>query len=117
MVKLVENPGHAKTFTKGNPKLGRPEKPILPSKEEVAILRRASLGFIKLTLTEDGPSYSYEDGSKITFRSDQAKNIARQFERMVSNGWLIPDRGDSLLGDGPPQIYRARSVNAKTATD
>jgi hypothetical protein len=108
LVKLAENPGHATTFTRGNELIGRPERPILPSKEEVAILRRASLGFIKATMIEGSPSYSYEDGTKITFRSDERHKIQRQFSRMVSNGWLIPDKHDSLFPDGPAQIYRAR---------
>jgi hypothetical protein len=108
MVKLAENPGHAVTFTPGNQRLGKPEKPILPSVEEVAILRRASLGFIIVTLTETGKIYAYEDGSPVTFRSGDQVRSERQFARMVANGWLMPDRGDSLFDGGPPQIYRAR---------
>jgi hypothetical protein len=108
MVKLAENPGHALTFTPGNAIIGRPEKPILPSVEEVAILRRASLGFIIVTLTETGRVYTYEDGNLVTFRSSAPAKSERQFARMVANGWLIPDRRDSLFAGGPPQIYRAR---------
>jgi hypothetical protein len=108
MVKLAENPGHATTFTRGNANIGRPAKPILPSKEEVAILRRASQGFIKATMIDGSPSYSYEDGSKITFRSDEQHKIQRQFSRMVENRWLLPDQKDSLFEGGTPQVYRAR---------
>jgi hypothetical protein len=109
MAKLSSNPGHATTFTRGNELIGRPERPILPSKEEVAILRRTSRGFIKATMIDGSPTYSYEDGSKITFNSDKDHKIQRQFHRMVANGWLIPDKGDSLFGDAP-QIYRARRL-------
>jgi hypothetical protein len=110
MAKLAENPGHALTFTKGNERIGNPEKPILPSKEEVAILRRAALGFIKATMIDGSPAYSYEDGRKITFRSDEQRKIQRQFSHMVKNGWLIPDHKDSLFEGGTPQVYRARQL-------
>jgi hypothetical protein len=110
MAKLASNPGHALTFTPGNSALGKPEKPILPSKEEVAILRRATLGFIKVTMIDGRPTYAYEDGSRISFRKpDDERSVNSQFHRMVANGWLIPDKGDSLFGDAP-QIYRARRL-------
>jgi hypothetical protein len=115
MVKLTENRGHALTFTPGNRNLGKPKKPILPSVEEVAILRRASLGFIIVTLTETGQIYTYEDGSWVTFRSGDQRKVERQFARMVANGWLVPDRHDTLFDGGPPQIYRARKVPSSIA--
>jgi hypothetical protein len=110
MVKLASNPGHALTFTPGNQATGKPEKPILPSKEEVAILRRTSLGFIKVTMIDGKPTYSYEDGSPISFRNQHnGRGVDRQFHRMAANGWLIPDKGDSLFGEAP-QVYRARQL-------
>ena len=94
------NPGHALTFTKGNEQKNIPRKPILPTPEEVAILRRIAQGYAKLTFTKDGPQYAYDDGTPI-------RASRRRFNRMVENRWLVGDK-DSLFADGTPQIYRAR---------
>ena len=107
-MRISANPGHALTYTKGDEAKNLAEKPILPTPQEVAILRRCAAGYIKVTLTEDGPQYSYDDGTELPLRTPRGdRHGTKQFKRLVANGWLIPD-ADSLLPDGPPQIYRAR---------
>jgi hypothetical protein len=72
------------------------------------MLRRVARGYVKLTFTEDGPQYAYDDGTPLPLRTSRADpDGTRQFQRMVENKWLIGDK-DSLFEDGTPQIYRAR---------
>jgi hypothetical protein len=102
------NPGHALTFTKGNEKKNIPRKPILPTPEEVAMLRRIARGYAKLTFTEKGPQYAYDDGTPLPLRRPKRDPHGKlHFDRMVENRWLVGDK-DSLMEDGTPQIYRAR---------
>jgi len=98
--------GHPLRRTKGNEEKGIRPKPVLPSAKDMAILRRAAQGYIFATQTEDGPEFRYDDGAMVSLR-DGAKG-GRQFARMIAEGWLIPDKHDSLLDNGPPQLYRAR---------
>jgi hypothetical protein len=107
-MRITNNPGHALTYTRGSKAKNRPEKPILPTPLEVAILRRCAAGYIKVTLTEKGSQYSYDDGTELPLRTPRGdRHGTKHFQRLVSNGWLIPD-ADSLLPGGPPQVYRAR---------
>lgn len=103
------NPGHALTATKGNAQRGIPRRPILPTAQETAILRRVAAGYCTVTFIDGRPHYGYEDGTPLPLRRPRSDpDGENQFRRMVANGWLIPDQGDSLFPDGPPQIYRAR---------
>lgn len=105
----MSNPGHAMTFTKGDDGKGIPKKPILPTPQEVAMLRRIAMGYAVLTFTDDGPHYAYNDGAALPLRrSPKDPDGKGQFERMVSNGWLIPDKKDSLFEDASAQVYRVR---------
>jgi len=105
----MTHPGHPLRYTKGNEELDRKRKAVLPTPHEVAIMRRAAGGFIIVTMVDGSPRYSYEDGSPVGFIESTKENHPgqRQFSRMVNEGWLVGDRGDSLFED-QPQIYRAR---------
>ena len=46
------NAGHPLRYTKGNKQLGRQRRPVLRTKEDVAILRRAAAGFVLVTMIE-----------------------------------------------------------------
>lgn len=105
----LSNPGNALSFTKGDRRKGVAPKPILPTPHEVTMLRRVALGYAKVTFTDKGPQYAYDCGTPLPLRaSPKDPNGSRQFQRMVSNGWLIPDKGDSLWDGAAPQVYRAR---------
>lgn len=106
------NPGHALRYTKGNDRKNIPPKPVLPSKDDMPILRRAAAGYIVVTMVDGAPRYAYDDGSLVTLRGLRGKDFGRRhFQRLVKEGWLVADRGDSLLPDDPnPQIYRARKL-------
>jgi hypothetical protein len=108
------HPGHPLRYTKGDEARHIPQRPVLPAAEDVAIMRRATLGYIIVTMINGQRRFSYEDGSPVSLRP--SKIAPRKwdygelhFDRMVKEGWLVPDPGDSLLPDHPqPQIYRAR---------
>jgi hypothetical protein len=107
------NPGHALRFTKGNPARGIDRKPVLPSAQDTAILRRTSLGFIMMTMVDGEPRYTYEDGTEVGLnRTTRDRSGQRHFDRLTKERWLLPDKGDSLFEGGPAQIYRvpARTV-------
>jgi hypothetical protein len=109
----MSNPGHALRYTKGNEEKNIKPRPVLPVREDVPILRRAAMGYIVVTMIDGSPQYNYEDGTPVTlhrFRTGTAYDDGQKhFQRMVSEGWLIGDKGDSLFADDPqPQIYRAR---------
>lgn len=101
------NPGHAVTFTKGNERMGITRKPILPTPEDVAILRRAAAGFVLVSIIDGKMRVSYEDGTPVSPRWRDPSG-ARMLQKMVSNGWLIPDKNDTLFDVPLAQIYRAR---------
>ena len=95
-------PGHATARTKTN-------KPILPTNHQTAILRRIARGFLLVTLRQDDdPLITYEDGTRISFQG--VEKPMDQVRRWVRNGWLIPDRGDSLYDFAEAQVYRARTL-------
>lgn len=107
------NPGHALRFTQGNPAKELFPKPVLPTKEQTAILRRAAAGYIFVTNGERGTQYRYNDGTTVTLRRSKIgpgkyDEGERDFGRMVKEGWLVPDKGDTLFEDSPAQIYRTR---------
>jgi len=101
-------PGHPLTFTKGDRRKGIAPKPILPKPEEVAMLRRVAAGYATLTYSEHGPQYAYDDGTPMPLRrSHKDPNGEQAFQRLVANGWLIPE-SDGLFAGTPAQTYRAR---------
>lgn len=103
------NSGHALRYTAGNAQKGIPARPVLPTSQDVAILRRAALGYIVVTMIEGDPQYNYDDGSPVTLRPSRGDDGKAHFAKLVAEGWLVPDKGDSLFPDDPnPQIYRAR---------
>jgi hypothetical protein len=103
----MPNAGHAIRYTEGNDRKGIKPKPVLPTPQDVAILRRAAAGYIIVTMQHGWPSYTYEDGSPVTLHGNGQKH----FVKLVAEGWLIPDKGDALFPDDPqPQIYRARKA-------
>jgi hypothetical protein len=111
--KALANRGHALRYTKGDDNKNIEPKPVLPTPQDVAIIRRASAGYIVVTMQDGSPTYSYEDGSRVTLRSSKVGTSyddgERHFNKMVAEGWLIPDKGDALFPDDPqPQIYQAR---------
>jgi hypothetical protein len=80
-----------------------------PGEYTVGILRRVARGFLLVTHTEDGQTlYCYDDGTVISDKKGRAVS-GRAVREMIKNGWLIPVKGESLLEDGPPQRYRART--------
>ena len=101
--------GHPLRYTRGNVKKNVPPKPVLPTPQDVAILRRAALGYIIVTHIDGKPQYNYEDGTPVTLRESHHDNGQRHFNKLVAEKWLGGDSGDSLFPDDPqPQIYRAR---------
>ncbi|MBO0738761.1 MAG: hypothetical protein J2P48_19690 [Alphaproteobacteria bacterium] len=105
----MANPGHALKTTKGNEARGIAPKPILPTPHETAMLRRVAAGYCIVTYVEGEPHYAYENGEPMSLRKTHSDPTgSRQFHRLVDQGWLIPDRGDTLFDDTPAQIYRAR---------
>jgi hypothetical protein len=103
------NPGHPLRYTKGNKMKNVAPKPVLPAPHDMPILRRATLGYIIVTMVDGEPQYNYEDGSPVTLRENRRDNGKRHFDKLVAEGWLVGDRDDSLFPEDPrPQIYRAR---------
>jgi hypothetical protein len=105
--------GHALRYTNGNERKNITPKPILPTKEEVAILRRCAAGYIVVTMVDGSPQYNYEDGISVTLlhsrRGGTHDNGEKHFARLVNERWLVGDKKDCLFPDDPqPQIYRAR---------
>lgn len=96
--------------TRHKPKFGeRFGKPIIPTPHQTAILRRIAGGYAIRTQVqspERDAEYHYDDGVPISGTKGEMISD-REFERFVSNGWLIGDKDDALFG-APPQIYRAR---------
>jgi hypothetical protein len=92
---------HPNRYTQGNPDLGIQPKPILPTEDQVAVLRRCHSGFIIATMIDGNPNYSYDDGSQISLSK-------KQIQKMIKEGWLVPDPTDSLFLNGPAQVFRAR---------
>jgi hypothetical protein len=92
---------------------GKEIREPMPSPHEVAILRRAARGYVQVTMREGtNPLYSYDDGVVINSgKRDGSELGAGAFNRMVKQGWLIPIKGESLLGDeGPAQRYTAQRL-------
>ena len=109
--------GHALRYTKGNESRNIKPRAVLPTTEDVAILRRCAAGYIIVTMIDGKPQYTYEDGSPVTLRPLKRRTAIshddgeRNFARLVREGWLIGDKGDCLFQDNPqPQIYRARKL-------
>lgn len=106
--------GHALRYTKENKRKKIAPKPILPTIEEVAILRRCAAGYIVVTMIDGSRHYNYEDGTPVTLLNSRIgagtyDNGERHFARLVDERWLVGDKNDSLFADDPrPQIYRAR---------
>ena len=82
-----------------------------PGEHTTMILRRVARGFLLVTQTPDGRTlYCYDDGTPI-HNEKGGPVTSSAIKAMIRNGWLIPIRGESLLGeDGPPQRYRARTL-------
>ena len=103
------NAGHALRFTKGNKQLGRQRRPVLPTKDDVAILRRAASGFVLVTMIEGKRRYTYEDGAPVTLRcTTKDLNGEHHFQRLVNEGWLVPEKGGGLFGDEPQKYFARR---------
>jgi hypothetical protein len=81
-----------------------------PGKKEPGDFGRNHDGpLIMVTLVDGVPHYTYEDGSPVSLR-EKGDSGARHFKKLVAEGWLVPEKGDSLLEGGPPQRYRTRSL-------
>lgn len=92
---------------------GTEARPVLPSSADMPILRRAARGYIIATFVDGEPHYTYEDGEPVTLRENRGDSGKGHFTRLVTAGWLIADRGDTLFAGVtgsacPAQIYRAR---------
>lgn len=80
-----------------------------PGEHTLAILRRVARGFLLVTQNEGRTLYCYDDGTPV--RNSNGGEIAgHQIKAMIKRGWLLPIKGESLLTDGPPQRYRARTI-------
>jgi hypothetical protein len=83
------------------PKLARPTDADMP------ILRRAAASYIVVTMVDGRPCYNYADGAYVSLRSHRDDGGWAHFQRLVRNGWLVPDQ-DVLFADAPlAQVYRA----------
>lgn len=82
----------------------------LPTATVTNILRRVAKGFLMVTHCEDGEVlYCYDDGTVI--RDHKRRVLSkRAINHMIREHWLIPIEGESMFG-GPPQRYRARTVD------
>lgn len=81
----------------------------LPSEHTSVILRRVAAGFLMVTHCENGERlYCYEDGTPVRDAKERPID-GRMVRAMIRQGWLLPVGGESLLKDGPPQRYRART--------
>jgi hypothetical protein len=102
-------------LTKAERELGYRENPRPPGWAE-PILRRIAGGYLMMTLDEDGAFATYADGKEIwmpTTRNGERRTVQMDLDTVkawVKRGWLIPIEGESLLPDGPPQRYRARTI-------
>ena len=104
----MSHPGHPRTYTKGNRLKGISPKPILPTPDEVAMLRRIARGYARTTNTGGGPQYHYDDGTPMPLRKGKLDPYGtKAFKRLVHNGWLIP-QGDALIPGTLSQTYKAR---------
>jgi hypothetical protein len=89
----------------GVPQKGRD----VPSRHELAILRRAARGFIIATPREDAPPlYTYEDGTVIrgqSKRHDRDELREDEFRRLSQ--WLFATC-DALFPDAPPRRWNVK---------
>jgi hypothetical protein len=76
------------------PKLARPTEADMP------ILRRAAAGYIVVTMVDGKPRYNYADGAYVSLQRHRNDGAHAHFTRLVSNGWLVPDK-DTLFKDAP----------------
>lgn len=86
-----------------------------PTEHDAKILRRVAKGFLLVTLgkNDNGETvtrYCYDDGTPICDQKGRHLST-RAVNRMIRQHWLLPVKGESLWGDGPPQRYRARTVD------
>jgi hypothetical protein len=96
-----------------------PKGAAKPSPHERAILRRAALGFIMVTLRGEGepPLYCYESGEVIRGqgkRHDRGALSEAEFRRLSQ--WLVPER-DALFPNGPPQRWDAKKPGGPKQSD
>jgi hypothetical protein len=99
-------------LSKDEREAGYKQKP-LPSDHAMAILRRVARGTVNVTIGADDNGrprtwFCYEDGHVVRNAKGEELSVSA-FNRMVSQGWLVPVEGGSFLEDGPPQQYRART--------
>lgn len=79
-----------------------------PTPAMTAILRRVAMGHLQATHTEEGVVYTYDDGTPIAYgKRPISKGVV---EGAAKQGWLIPVKGESMF-EGPPQRYRARTID------
>jgi hypothetical protein len=71
----------------------------LPTPQQTAILRRASLHKLTVEFVEGRKRYSYGDG--VPVRREDA-------ERLIARRWVVPE-SPGLFGD-EPQVYVYRSL-------
>lgn len=77
-----------------------------PNEADMPILRRAAAGYIIVTMVDGRPRYNYADGVPVSLRN-RGDGGQAHFQRLVINGWLVPDK-DTLFIDAPnAQVYRA----------
>jgi hypothetical protein len=81
-------------------------KTLCPNEADMPILRRAAAGYIIVTMVDGHPRYNYADGVPVSLRN-RGDGGQAHFQRLVINGWLVPDK-DALFVDMPnAQVYRA----------
>ena len=77
-----------------------------PTEADMLILRRAAASYIIVSIADGSPRYNYADGVPVSLRN-RGDGGQAHFQRLVINGWLVPDK-DALFTDAPnAQVYRA----------
>ena len=53
--------------------------------------------------------YTYEDGSALTLRcTTKDPEGEHHFNKLVDEGWLVPEKGGGLFGDEPQKYFARR---------
>ncbi len=97
------------SLSKDERKLGWRSVPQ-PTPQQTAVLRRVAAGFLLRTQTAGGTMFSYDDGTKLPIMTKGGLRDTAAVEGMIEYGWLIPLPDESLIEGGPPQRYRARTI-------
>ncbi len=60
------------------------------------LVRRCTRYYVIVTQTENGPRYTWDDGTRLS---------TRRFTKLLVNGRLKASEGDNLFSDTPPQVF------------